>query len=143
MVIDELSHRVKNNLAVIQSITEQTFRTGSDVDAIRGTLAGRLHTLAETHTLLTRAKWESVDLTALIERSVEHLAAGDPRFSVKGPAAKLTPKASLALGLVLHELATNATKHGAWATDSGTVALGWQMTDGEFIVQSTSRGWPD
>jgi PAS domain S-box-containing protein len=140
VVIDELSHRVKNTLAVIQSIAEQTFKAGSDVDAIHDAFAGRLRALAETHTLLTRAKWESVDIAALVERSVGRLVDGDPRFDVAGPAAELTPKASLALGLVMHELATNAVKHGAWATDSGTVVLRWHLAEGELVLEWTETG---
>jgi PAS domain S-box-containing protein len=103
VVIDELSHRVKNTLAVIQSITEQTFKTGGEVQAIRGALVGRLHALADTHTLLTGAKWESVDFMDLIERSVGHVVDGDPRFIVAGFPAKLTPEASLALALVMND----------------------------------------
>ena len=138
-VIDELSHRVKNTLAVIQSITEYTFRAGTDVDAIREALSGRLRALAEAHTLLTRSMWESVDLVDLVDRSVGRSAVGG-HFSAGGPPAKLTPKASLALGLVLHELATNAAKHGAWASDSGRVAVQWQVTGGELVIQWSEAG---
>jgi PAS domain S-box-containing protein len=140
VVIDELSHRVKNTLAVIQSISEQTFKMGTDLGDVRQALAGRLRALAETHTLLTRAKWESVELTALVERSVGHLATSDSRFSVAGSPVRLTPKASLALGLVLNELATNAVKHGALATDNGTVAVAWRIIGAELVVKWTESG---
>jgi two-component system CheB/CheR fusion protein len=83
--------------------------------------------------------WESVDLVDLVDRSVGRSAVGG-HFSAGGPPAKLTPKASLALGLVLHELATNAAKHGAWASDSGRVAVQWQVTGGELVIQWSEAG---
>jgi PAS domain S-box-containing protein len=140
VVIDELSHRVKNTLAVIQSITEHTLRAGTEVTAIRGVLAGRLQALAEAHTLLSRAKWESVDLADLVERSAGRPDGAGARFSMGGPPAKLTPKASLALGLALHELATNAAQHGAWAADSGRVAVQWHVTGAELVIEWSESG---
>jgi two-component sensor histidine kinase len=136
VLVDELSHRVKNTLAVVQSITEQTFRTGSDSSAIRQALIGRLHALAETHTLLTRANWESVNIAELVERATNHLAVAEAgRFVTDGPDVKLTPKASLALGLVLHELSTNAVKHGAWASGQGSVTVCWRLAESNLVVE--------
>ncbi|WP_264666903.1 ATP-binding protein [Azospirillum fermentarium] len=138
ILVDELSHRVKNTLAVIQSLTEQTFRTGDGVDGIRQALTGRLQTLADAHTLLTLSKWESVDLGTLAERVAGHLAVpGDGRFHVAGPPARLTAKASLAFALVLHELCTNAAKHGAWAAAGGTVAVEWRITADDVVLEWT------
>ena len=141
VMVDELSHRVKNTLAVIQSITVQTFRTGSEIDGIRRALEGRLQSLAETHTLLTLSNWESVDLACLVERSVGHLAkAGDENFKVSGPKVSLNSKAALALGLVLHELGANAAKYGAWSTARGSVTLIWRMADDMLVLEWTEAG---
>lgn len=135
VLVDELSHRVKNTLAVIQSLTEQTFRTGGAVNGIRQALTGRLQALADTHTLLTLSKWESVDLATLAERVAGHLATpGDGRFVMAGPPARLTAKASLAFALVLHELCTNAAKHGAWAATGGTVAVEWRILGDDMVL---------
>jgi two-component sensor histidine kinase len=126
---------VKNTLAVVQSITEQTFRTGSEIPGIRLALIGRLQALARTHTLLTRANWESISLAELVERATDHLAVAEAgRFKAEGPDVRLTPKASLALGLVLHELSTNAVKHGAWASNQGSVSVRWRVADGTLAV---------
>lgn len=141
IMVDELSHRVKNTLAVIQSLTEQTFRSGTGMNDVRQALAGRLQALAETHTLLTLSRWESVDIAALIERTVEHLVTkGDARLSLAGPQARLAPKASLALGLVLHELSTNSAKHGAWARDGGRVAVSWHITSDDLVLEWSETG---
>jgi len=144
ILVNELSHRVKNTLAVIQSITDQTFKTGTEVNGIRLALAGRLQALAETHTLLTLSKWESVDLATLAERAVGHLARnGDARFSVVGPRVQLTSKASLSLGLVIHELSTNAAKYGAWAVSDGVVTVKWHVTKTDVVLEWTETGRTD
>ena len=79
LLVNELAHRVKNTLAVVQSITEQTFRWGSDVNGIRQALGGRLQALADTHTLLTLSNWQSVDFGSLSSRSTGHLVRDDSR----------------------------------------------------------------
>lgn len=141
VMVDELSHRVKNTLAVVQSITGQTFRTGSEIDGIRQALEGRLQSLAATHTLLTLSDWESVDLANLIERSVGHLAKhGDGHFEAVGPDVRLNPKAALALGLVMHELSVNAAKYGAWATEDGIVSLNWRVAEGKLVLEWREMG---
>jgi PAS domain S-box-containing protein len=133
ILVDELSHRVKNTLAVVQSITEQTFRAAGGDPATKAALIGRLQALAETHTLLTRTNWESVDLAELVRRAIDHLAVKEVRrFDAQGPHVRLTPKASLAMGLVLHELSTNALKYGAWASEHGAVSVRWRV-EGENL----------
>jgi two-component sensor histidine kinase len=132
---------VKNTLAVVQSITEQTFRAAADGPGVKTALLGRLQALARTHTLLTQAKWESVHLADLVKRATDHVAIGNAgRLDAGGPEVRLTPKASLALGLVLHELSTNAVKHGAWASDRGLVSVHWRIADGELVVEWNEEG---
>jgi two-component sensor histidine kinase len=144
VMVDELSHRVKNTLAVVQSITGQTFRTGSEIDGIRQALEGRLQSLAETHTLLTSSNWESVELTRLIERSVGHIGKhGDARFRSAGPNVRINAKAALALGLVLHELSANAAKYGALTTEDGIVSVNWRVDDGKLVLVWTETGLTD
>lgn len=138
VLVDELSHRVKNTLAVIQSLAEQTFRAGSDVTGIRQALTGRLQALADAHTLLTLSNWESVDLEILAGRVAGPLATKDDgRFTMLGPPASLTTKASLAFALVLHELCTNAAKYGAWSVAGGNVALAWHISGDNIVLDWT------
>jgi len=140
LVINELSHRVKNTLAVIQAIADQTFKSGGDIDAIRVAFQGRLNALAETHTLLTVAHWESVDLATLIERTLGHMASGDRlRVRAVGNPVKLNPKAALAIGMTLHELATNAAKYGA-LVDVGCVDVLWRIADGALVIEWNEQG---
>ena len=144
VMVDELSHRVKNTLAVVQSITGQTFRTGSEIDGIRQALEGRLQSLAETHTLLTSSNWESVELTRLIERSVGHIGKrGDAHIRSAGPNVRINAKAALALGLVLHELSANAAKYGALTTEDGIVSVNWRVDDGKLVLVWTETGLTD
>lgn len=140
-LVHELAHRVKNTLAVVQSIAEQTFRGGTDVAEVRNALMGRLQALADTHTLLSQASWQSVDLAALVERVAGRLVPDDDgRFAVAGPSVQLRPKAALALGLVLHELAGNALRHGAWASPRGKVACRWSRIDGAVQFEWSETG---
>jgi PAS domain S-box-containing protein len=144
VMVDELSHRVKNTLAVVQSITAQTFRGRNEISGIRESLEGRLQSLADTHTLLTLSHWESVDLASLVEKSVGHLGkVGDPHFSMSGPELGLTAKAALALGLALHELSVNAAKYGAWSTEQGAVALDWGVSGDSIEMEWIESGLKD
>lgn len=141
VMVNELSHRVKNTLAVVQSITEQTFRSGAALGDVRQDLAGRLQALADTHTLLTQSNWQSVDLASLIGRCVGHLVPErDARFRSEGPEVGLKPKAALALGLVVHELGVNAMKHGAWSVDGGMVTCRWSVMDGHIRIEWSETG---
>jgi PAS domain S-box-containing protein len=140
-LVHELAHRVKNTLAVVQSIAEQTFRGARDVMSIRDALMGRLQALADTHTLLSQANWQSVDLASLVERVAGRLVPKDDgRFALAGPALQLRPKAALALGLVLHELAMNAARHGAWSAPCGKVSCRWSRVDGAVAFEWSETG---
>jgi len=141
VLVQELAHRVKNTLAVVQSIAEQTFRGCADLPNARETLTGRLQALADTHTLLFRENWQSVDMADLIERATARLASRDDgRFSASGPPTRLRPKAALALGLVLHELAVNALKHGAWSIPRGKVICRWRRSEGAIAFEWSESG---
>lgn len=123
----ELHHRVKNTLAVVQSISDQTFRGAADAEAARHDFSARLVGLADAHDLLVDAGWRDVTMAALAERVLAPFrpAAGD-RLQAAGDAVEVSPETAVALALCLHELATNATKHGALSTDGGRVRLTWR-----------------
>ena len=124
----ELSHRVKNTLAVVQALARQT--GGRTVDEFRDAFAGRLGALAKAHSLLLDSDWRTTDLGALV-RAAMAAYDGEQAESVRieGPPLTVEAKQSLGLSLVLHELATNALKYGALSTKGGTVRISWSEED--------------
>jgi PAS domain S-box-containing protein len=130
MLIDELNHRVKNTLSTVQSIVGQALRTNTDAKAIRDSIESRLFALSRSHDLLTRENWEGAGLLDLVKGAVEpfRVANGRPdRFQITGENIRLPPKATLALGIALNELAANAVKSGALSTEAGSVLIDWRI----------------
>jgi two-component sensor histidine kinase len=126
-LLAELNHRVKNTLAVVQSIAHQTFKE-TDPEA-RKAFEGRLVALGVAHNLLTEANWESASLGQL---AADTLQAGGPngeRVSLTGPRILLPPRAALAMAMALHELYTNAVKYGALSNDTGRITLEWSRSE--------------
>ena len=133
LLIEELNHRVKNTLAILQSLATQTFRSASRAE--REKFEGRLGALAEAHNLLSEEKWQGSDLQDLIARVLQPYLLNNPeRVRMFGPKVPLSPRLAVVLSMIVHEIATNATKYGALSNDSGTVALDW-----EIIEDSTGR----
>ena len=131
LMINELNHRVKNSLAVVQALATQTLRNGDTVARAREAFTARLMALAHAHDLLTRQGWEGAHLEEVITTTLApHLDGAEGRLTLNGPAVRLPPKTALSLSMALHELATNASKYGALANDSGKVTVIWQVTDG-------------
>jgi signal transduction histidine kinase/CheY-like chemotaxis protein len=130
LLLDELNHRVKNTLAAVQSIASQTLR-GADIDGrVRDAFEGRLMALAQAHDLLTQGRWEGAMLRDLALQELSPYGAEDGvRFTIAGPNVRLRPKVALALGMVFHELATNAAKYGAFSNGTGRVRLAWKVAD--------------
>jgi two-component sensor histidine kinase len=126
MLLDELNHRVKNNLATVQSIAYQTARHAPDLQSFRKTFDARLIALARTHDVLTATAWDSADLRLLLEAELGPY--GESRFTLEGPTVRLTPAHALTFGLVAHELATNAAKYGALSQENGCVSVRWART---------------
>ncbi|MES2711148.1 MAG: HWE histidine kinase domain-containing protein [Pseudomonadota bacterium] len=132
LLIAELNHRVKNTLATVQSIAQQTARNTPGGDAADGFLpafTSRLRALAQGHDLLTASTWTGAPLEALAASVLAPWRGGDPtRVTLEGPPLWLGPRQALALALGLHELATNAAKHGALSPDStGLARLTWEV----------------
>ncbi len=123
----ELSHRVKNTLAVVSSIVERTLPEGAG----KADLIGRLHALGHTHDVLSQDGWRDAPLRDLILAELAPHTAGDgANVTVSGPAVLLKPQAALLLTLVLHELATNAAKYGGLSVPQGRVAIAWNIAGG-------------
>lgn len=124
----EMHHRVKNTLAVVQSLADQTFRGATDAEAARRQFADRLTALAQAHDLLLDAGWGEVTVAALADRALAPFRPADAgRLTLDGPSAHVSPEAAVALTLCLHELATNAAKHGALSDGAGQVAFAWRI----------------
>ena len=127
LMIDELNHRVKNTLATVQSIAIQTARSNTDPAGFAETFQSRIMALSHTHNLLTQSHWEGADLRAILEHETE--AYGPTRISLNGPPVSLEPAVVLSLGMIFHELATNAAKYGALHTADGRVLIDWGLAD--------------
>lgn len=127
LMIDELNHRVKNTLATVQSIAMQTARTHEDPRSFAAAFQSRILALSHTHDLLTRSHWEGADLRAVLEH--ETTAHGAGRLSMNGPYVALSPARAVSLGMIFHELATNAAKYGALASGDGRVMVDWRLTN--------------
>ena len=131
LLIDELNHRVKNTLAIVQGIAQQSFKDDVSPAAARAAFEGRLAALSEAHNLLTREHWGLVSMTQIIGDAVAPHAGGPDRFTLEGPDLAIMPKTAISLALAIHELATNAVKHGALSRSTGRVAIRWARVRGE------------
>ena len=129
MLLHELNHRVKNTLATVQGIAAQTLRGDADPQAARRAFLARLLALAKTHDLLTATAWagSGVRDVVLAELVPYRDEAGPGRVELEGPKVELTPNATVALGMAIHELVTNAVKYGSLSVPRGRVAVRWSM----------------
>ena len=140
LLINELNHRVKNTLALVQSIAHQSFRSGVDLKEAQPHFLARIQTLAAAHDLLTREHWEGVTLAELVRAGT---AALEPdRVAAGGSAITLTPKAAVAIAMALHELGTNAVKYGALSVPAGRVDIVWRRDGDRVCVDWHERGGP-
>jgi two-component system, chemotaxis family, CheB/CheR fusion protein len=130
VLISEMSHRVKNVLAAVQSIASQTLRQSGSLEGFKAAFNGRLHALAGAHDLLVDEGWAGSDMRQLVRRTLEPYA-GDVggRITVDGPKLTLRTQTGVALTMILHELATNAAKYGALSTPHGTLDVNWRRED--------------
>ena len=120
LLIEELNHRVKNTLAILQAIATQTFRSASRDE--REKFEGRLGALAEAHNLLSKEKWQGSELKDVIGRVLQpYLLNAPERLHMSGPSVPLSPRLAVVLSMIVHEIATNAAKYGALSNDTGKV----------------------
>ena len=131
LLVRELSHRVKNTLAVAQALAMQTDRSGS-VEEYRDKLIGRLSALARAHSMLLDTRWRGADLKELVEQALQAYRVDHPDvIEMDGEPVPLTASRGLGLSLILHELGTNAVKYGALSNSAGRVHVFWQVEDGD------------
>ena len=143
MLVAELNHRVKNILAIVQSVASQTVRSSSTLENFSDAFAGRLRALAIAHDILAQTRWIGVGLNELLVAVLApYRTPEDPRISIVGPAVLLPARAVVPLSMVLHEMATNAAKYGALSTRRGRIDISWEASgDIEKSVELTWRQW--
>jgi PAS domain S-box-containing protein len=135
LLLAELSHWVKNTLAVVHSIALQTLRRSNSLDAFAESFRGRISALSRAHSLLTRSQWRSAGLEELVRHTLApYGAVGSASIRIAGPRLGLRPKPALALALVLHELATNAVKYGSLSSPAGRLGVEWHAGEGSVLV---------
>lgn len=128
-LLAELQHRVRNTLAVVKSITQRTAESSQSVDEMAAHLNGRLEAFARVQSAVTRNPDAGVDLRSLVEDELlAHAAREGNGVAIQGPDIALRPKAAESMSLALHELTTNAVKHGALANNNGgKIAIKWKL----------------
>ncbi len=128
MLVNELNHRVKNMLAIIQSIAQQSFK-GNEMAASRAAFEGRLVALSAAHYILNETTQNSASLRHVIAAAVRPFYTEGDRLSICGPDLALPAGTAVALSMAVHELATNATKYGALSNNDGQVSIRWTIND--------------
>jgi two-component system CheB/CheR fusion protein len=138
VLLSELTHRVKNILAVIQAMAHQTERHSSPSDFVER-FGARLSALASTHDLLVQSDWKGADLSSLARQQLAPYtpAESKDRVRIEGEPISLSPDIATPFGLVLHELAINSFKHGSLSGSRGSVDLSWSasLRDGERVLK--------
>ena len=144
-LIEELNHRVKNMLTVVSAMARQTAATSVTAEDFTEKFVRRIDALGRTHSLLSREQWATVQLAEVATESLEpYLLEDKKRVLLDGPSVPVDPKTALALGIVFHELATNAIKHGALSNREGQIAINWAFRDGDKIgLQWQEQGGPE
>ncbi|MGH6748877.1 MAG: sensor histidine kinase [Methyloceanibacter sp.] len=137
MLVGELNHRVKNVLAIVQSLVQASLRqaTSRPAQAMAQTLAERLQALHRAHDLLLESQWSGASLKAMVERELDPYKREDgPKILIKGPDVLLPPASTSILAMTLHELATNAVKYGALSQNNGQLAISWKTARGNRLM---------
>jgi len=129
-LLKESSHRSKNLLSVIQVIASQTARAADTVDQFQSRFGQRLRSMALSHDLLVNEDWKRASLLDLVHLQLRPFAAPGLQLKVEGFAVYISPEAAQHIGLALHELATNASKYGAWSVPSGEISVNWKILRG-------------
>ena len=155
LMINELNHRVKNTLAMVQSMAAQTLRNEPDSQAAYKKFEARLVSLAEAHDILTRERWHGAALNEVMGRALAPFISGrGGKVLTHGDPVWLPPSAALSLGMIFHELATNSIKYGSLSRPEGRVDLAWavgaegadleitwQESGGPIVKPPTRRGF--
>ena len=143
LLVNELNHRVKNTLATVQSLAQQTLRPGVEPQVARDRFLDRLLSLSAAHNVLNRECWQGADLCEIAAMTLRPYADAE-QIHVRGCSVGLAPNVALAMAIALHELADNAARHGALSQPAGRVRLAWTSGRGDPTVRLRwrERGGP-
>ena len=143
-LLREMSHRSKNLLSVIQAIARQTVRTAGTLEEFARRFVPRLHGLATSHDLLIEQGWQGAPLAELLRVHLAPFFDGDSsRLQMSGPDVMLSARAAQAVGLALHELATNAAKHGSLSSPTGKVVIKWEIDTNQGRAGQLRLTWSE
>jgi two-component sensor histidine kinase len=137
-----MHHRIKNTLATVQAITHQSMRQSADMAEAELAISQRLVAMGKVHDLLILNEWINANIRDVVSDAVGAYVGNGARMTLEGPSIIVSSKAALTIAMLLHELCTNAVKHGAWSNRAGLVDVTWQLTDGTFYFRWAERGGP-
>lgn len=140
LMIGELDHRVKNMLAVVSGIAQQTARMSPDLAAFSTAFEGRLQSLARAHEILTAASWRAAPLSALVEALLAPYRGESGGVTWSGDPTDLESRQILSMSMIVNELLTNALKYGALSQPEGTLAVTWHCEAGDLHFAWTETG---
>jgi PAS domain S-box-containing protein len=143
LLINELNHRVKNTLAIVQGLAQQSFKGHQVPESVRRAFDGRLAALSAAHNILTDRNWEAASLVQIVEDTVSPHRVKEERIVAEGPDILIPPKTAVSLALALHELATNAAKYGALSVAAGRIEIRWRHEDGQLRLVWRESGGPE
>lgn len=147
LLIAELHHRVKNTLSTVQALIQLNLRSSPTMADFRGTIAGRIESLAKTHTLLTAKRWHAIGFRDILNSELEPYQQV-ARVSLSGPDFDLEAEVATTVGMVIHELTTNAAKYGALSSSAGAIEVRWTLeamadhADPRVTLDWRERGGP-
>lgn len=142
VLAQELAHRMKNSLAMVQAIVTQTLRQAKSMEEGRTAVGQRLSALGRAQDILTQSNFTEADIREVIAAAIAPHRVIEDRISWAGPRLILTSQQALGLSLATHELATNAAKYGALSNETGRVTMTWQVQDGAFAFDWVESGGP-
>ncbi len=147
-LIRELHHRVKNTLATVQAVVGATARATSNIDDFYKAFVGRIISLANTHSLLTEAVWQTAPLREILEKELRpYNDEKSRRIILDGPSVELPSDIAVPVGMAIHELTTNAAKYGALSESTGRVTVSWDVQgygdDARLVLSWEERGGPE
>jgi PAS domain S-box-containing protein len=142
LLASEMDHRAKNLLAIVQAAVHLT--TADTAEDMKVAIEGRIRALAKAHALFSQSRWEGADLRTLVmEELAPYSREQESRADVKGPDVMLEPVTAQSMAVAVHELTTNAVKHGALSVDSGSVRVEWSRgADGQVVFRWSETGGP-
>jgi PAS domain S-box-containing protein len=140
LLVGELSHRMKNTLALVQALAEQTLKHAPEPALFAKSYRERLTALSRAHDLLTREVWERASMADVVDTAVGAWMSGG-QVTAQGAEFWLTPQQAMTFSLALHELATNAAKYGALSRPEGRVAITWDGEE-EIVLDWVETGGP-